>query len=125
MLSARGGEATNGGAEAEAEADMLTNGVPHALHVYAQPALVIYEALVQERAALLDLMQELREVAPHAEVADLGHELDLPRLHPHPSPTPTPTPNQPLPQPLNPSPNPNPVPSPGGRPRPAAAALGH
>ena len=96
-LSARGGEATNGGAEAEA--DMLTNGVPHALHVYAQPALIVYEALVQERAALLDLVQELREVAPHAEVADLGLELDLPRLHPHPSPTPIPSPTNLYPNP--------------------------
>ena len=98
MLSARGGEATNGGAEAEA--DMLTNGVPHALHVYAQPALVIYEALVQERAALLDLVQELREVAPHAEVADLGLELSTCRGSTLTLPLPL------LPPPTNPYPNP-------------------
>ena len=66
-------------AEAEVEANVLNNGVPHGLHVYAQPALAIYVQLVHERGELLALMQELRarEVAPHAEVADL----DLPQLH--------------------------------------------
>ena len=69
--------------------------MPHALHVYAPPALLIYEGLVHERAALLLLVQELRarEAAPHAEVhgdIDLDLDLDLPQLHPNPGPNPNP-----------------------------------
>ena len=65
--------------------------MPHALHVYAPPALLIYEGLVHERAALLLLVQELRarEAAPHAEVhGDLDFDLDLPQPNPNPNPNP-------------------------------------